>query len=284
MSSIKKIAAPAGLVMLGALLVTLFLTMFVFIGRAFADTGIPTQDPVTLIEQFYDFIRTGRGTMAIGVAAIFVVWLLRTVLGRWIAWFKTKIGGWTLSFVVAGLNYVGSGLLSEQPLTLSLILNAIGAAFVASGGWEALRDLISKTKKPVVTTITSVSLVGALIAGSGCGPNGPGPIGPVIGTAVIDCVSADRTKIDALLGEFKPLLLEGRVEWSVIYQRAKQAGKSIGGCFLGELVNFYLGGVRLASTGEPPEPDATWEARRVFEKFRVEELDGATLKTEAGNL
>lgn len=283
--SIRKIVAPAGLVMIGAILVALFLTMFLFLGRAFAGTTSVPLDPVSLADQFYDFIRSGRGTAAVGVGAMLVVWLLRSVIGRYVGWFKTMLGGYVLGFTVAALEYVGAAIAVDAQLTLSLALNALGAAFVASGGWEALRDLITKTKKPVTTTITTVALVGALVIGSGCGPAGPlGPVGPVIGSAVVDCVSADRTKIDSLLGEFKPLLTEGRVEWSAVYQRAKQAGKSIGGCFLGELVNFYLGGIRLASTGEPPTHDATWEARRVFEKFRTEELNGATLKTSSGNL
>jgi hypothetical protein len=117
----------------------------------------------------------------------------------------------------------------------------------------------------------------AVIALLGAGCPGPGP-GPVIGGAVVDCVSADRTKIDSLLAEFTPLLTGGSMDWSMVYQRAKQAGTSIGGCFLAELVQSYLGGKMAPATGDG------WAARQTLEDFRAKEADGATFKTQYGNL
>ncbi len=79
-------------------------------------------------------------------------------------------------------------------------------------------------------------------------PNGPGP---VIGKAVVDCLGENRPQIDALLGEFKPLLLGGGFNWDNAYQRGKQAGLDVGGCFIAELVNYYFGkGFRSAPDAE----------------------------------
>jgi hypothetical protein len=101
---------------------------------------------------------------------------------------------------------------------------------------------------------------------------GPGP-GPVIGGAVINCLGESRPQIDAILTELSPLLTTGRPDWSAIYQRAKGAGTSIGGCVIAELVQSYLGGTRA------PEATEGWNAHEALEKFRREEAGGATFKT-----
>lgn len=109
---------------------------------------------------------------------------------------------------------------------------------------------------------------------SGCGP-GPGP---VIGGIVVDCVTAERSQIDSLLAEFTPLLTGGHMDWPMAYQRAKQAGTTVGGCFLAELVQTYLGGKMAPATGD------SWTARQTFENFRSNEANNATFKTTYGNL
>jgi hypothetical protein len=114
-----------------------------------------------------------------------------------------------------------------------------------------------------------------VVALGACSGNGPGP---VIGGVTIDCITADRAKIDALLSEFKPLLTGGQMDWSVAYQRAKQAGTSIGGCFMAELVQYYLGGRMAPATGDG------WTARQSFEQFRTDEAGGATYHTAYGDL
>lgn len=259
--------------------------LLMFTTIALAATG-QADDPISLILRFHEYIRTGRGTMAIGVSSIFFVWILRNVLGRWMPWFKTQAGGWTLSFLVAGLNYFGSGVLADQPLELALILNAVGAAFVSSGGWEGFSDMIKSFKKSTIVAASSVGILLAIL---------PGCAGQVkevvtaVGPAIVDCTTANRDKIDALLTEFKPILLEGSVDWSSVYSRAKDAGKAIGGCFMGELLQAYL-------KIEPVEPqirsllpqsnaeDQKIEARAYFELYRKNELDGAQLKTSDGSI
>lgn len=101
---------------------------------------------------------------------------------------------------------------------------------------------------------------------------GPGP-GPVIGNSVVDCLGNNRPQIDAIIGELSPLLTTGHPDWAAVYQRAKMAGMSIGGCVLAELVQNYLGGTRA------PEASEGWNAHEALEKFRREEAGGASFKT-----
>lgn len=277
-SPARRSTAYGGLLFLGIVLVVTLLVLMAHIGRALAQpTGASEDDPVSLVLRLYAFMRTGEGTMAVGVVNLLLVWCLRHVLSKKIAWFGTMVGGYVLGFVTAAGEYAGVSLTSGSGLSLTLLANTIGAAWVASGGWEALRDLMTKTKKPVVSVVTLVAILGTLVlsTASGCRPGGPGP---VVAQAAIDCVSADRERIDAALGEFMPLVSGGRVSWPNVYQRAKVLGGSVGACFLGELVNAYLGGRRA------PETDDGWEARLTFEKFRREEVNNATLKTRAGEL
>lgn len=105
-----------------------------------------------------------------------------------------------------------------------------------------------------------------LISLAGC----PGPIQP--GTDIaIDCLGSNRAQIDALLTEFKPLLFGGKVSWSQVYTRAKQAGSSVGGCFIMELAQSYLGGTR-----SPADAQLAYDTAA---KFKHDELKDASVIT-----
>lgn len=107
---------------------------------------------------------------------------------------------------------------------------------------------------------------------------GPGPVGPVV-NAVIDCTVQNQDQISQLIGEFRPLISGDAPDWAAVYQRAKNAGKAIGGCALAQLVQEYLGN-RTA----PPAQADSWNAYNTLERFRREEAGNATFKTAAGDL
>lgn len=106
----------------------------------------------------------------------------------------------------------------------------------------------------------------------------PGP-GPVITNAIIDCTLENQTQIAQLIGEFRPLLSGDKPDWAAIYQRAKNAGKAIGGCALAELVQDYLG-----NRASPPPQADSWNAYNALERFRREEASNATFRTAKGDL
>lgn len=110
-------------------------------------------------------------------------------------------------------------------------------------------------------------LVVALLATA---PACPG-VGPVIGTAAIDCLGQNRPRIDALLGEFTPLFTGGKLDWSAVYARGKQAGRDVGTCFVLELANLYLSGTK--------SPDDAQTAYQTAQRFRDEVGGGATVRT-----
>jgi hypothetical protein len=102
-----------------------------------------------------------------------------------------------------------------------------------------------------------------------CPKNGPGP---VIGSAAIDCLGQNRPRIDSLLGEFTPLFTGGKIDWSAVYTRGKQAGRDIGTCFVLELTNLYLSGTK--------SPEDAQTAYQTAQRFRDEIGGGATVKTK----
>lgn len=104
------------------------------------------------------------------------------------------------------------------------------------------------------------------------------PANPVVNT-IIDCTLENRDQIAGLIAEFQPLINGEKPDWPAVYQRAKNAGKAIGGCALAELVQNYLGN-RLAP---PPQADS-WSAFQALDRFRREEANYATFKTAKGDL
>lgn len=114
----------------------------------------------------------------------------------------------------------------------------------------------------------------ALFPSFGC----PGTV-PVVTNAVIDCTVENQDQIASLIGEFKGLLNGQAPDWKAIYNRAKQAGKSIGGCALAELVQDYLGN----KAAPPPQADS-WNAYTTLENFRRAEAANATFRTTIGDL
>jgi hypothetical protein len=105
-----------------------------------------------------------------------------------------------------------------------------------------------------------------------------GPVGPVV-NAVIDCTAENQDQINALLAEVQPLINGQTPDWAAAYQRAKQAGRAIGGCVLAELVQDYLGN----KAAPPPQADS-WSAFSALERFRREEAQNATFHTAKGDL
>jgi hypothetical protein len=238
-----------------------------------------------MLEHITRFIASGKYIAAIGAGLVVFVGVLRTLLAmRW-AWFRGKLGGYVLGFGSATLLYLGSAFQADVAISAELVIASLGAGWAASGGWEMARDILtgfraSKHKRAakraasatpaalliIVATVASVSL-------TSCGIWGTKP-----GKAVIDCVSADRNQLDALAGELSPIVFGEKPDWSAIYERAKHAGKVIGGCVLSELVQQYLGGKKAVPT------DESWKARNALEDFRKKEAGGATFHTKLGDL
>jgi hypothetical protein len=106
---------------------------------------------------------------------------------------------------------------------------------------------------------------------------GPGP-NPIV-NAIVDCTIENQDRISALVAEFTPLISGQLPDWPAVYQRAKQAGKAIGGCALATLVQNYLG-----NRSAPPSQADGWNSYNTLERFRREEAGNATFHTAAGDL
>lgn len=104
------------------------------------------------------------------------------------------------------------------------------------------------------------------------------PLPPVIPAAAIDCISADRNQIESLIGEFLPVVAGGKADWSVIETRAISAGETIGGCFLAEMIQNFMGGTKAVPTSDGIA------AKNTFKDFRMNHAHGASFKTKYGSL
>lgn len=189
-------------------------------------------------------------------------------------------------------HWLGEGRKLTAVVALAGLIGAVLEAHFGGGTWAgvfvtaiaAVKLLWSPhmpPKKPAHPAYSSIDLLIVLglfigvVSVAGC--RGPGPL-PVVQDAVIDCTAANRPQADGLIAELMPLLQLQQPDWHAVYERAKHAGATIGGCALAELVQDYLGGRKT------PDNDDGWKARSTLEQFRTSEAGNATYKTHFGEL
>lgn len=178
------------------------------------------------------------------------------------------------------------------------VFGAMLEAHFGSGSWAgvvvtaiaALKMLINPTVTPAPNgngtgkTVLASMLVGAVLVGgsfmASCGPNSPNVVGPVV-TGTIDCTIDNGGQIAALLASLKPAPGQ-KIDWHLVYSKARAAGTTIGGCVIAQLVQEYLTSSTYASTSG--SGDDGWDGYGAFEKFRLEEAHGATFHTAHGDL
>jgi hypothetical protein len=240
---------------------------------------------------FLGLIMTGKWIPAVGAFLIAFVAAVRTIGATKIPWLKTKAGGIVLGFGSAALLYLGAAWQAGADTTMGLFGAALAAGWAAAGGWEHISDLIAwlRPTPPAVpkaiadglspsgrTAIQAAIVVGGISVCIGLGGLLVQACAPVknAGTVVIDCTKASAAQTAALLDQLKPLLSGERVDWAEVEGKAIEAGETIGGCVLAELVQGYLGGVKATPVGE------SWTARNALEDFRTHHANGATFHTQ----
>lgn len=120
-----------------------------------------------------------------------------------------------------------------------------------------------------------VLLLALSIAFAGC-PCKKDPV--VVGKIVVDCLAQNQDKLAELAAALLPLIAAG--DWTTFYQKAKDAGPSIGGCVAAELINKYLA---PPPGNAAPTPEQGQAARATMDKLRAD-FNGATFKTAQGEL
>lgn len=102
-------------------------------------------------------------------------------------------------------------------------------------------------------------------------------------TAIVDCLAADATQIDALVADLSSKTnTDGSRDWAAISADAVASGGVIGGCALAEFVELYLAPTRAMVA--PNRPADGLQARQTLEHFRATQAGGATFKTRLGSL
>lgn len=105
------------------------------------------ENPTGVAGTIYSFVREGKYLPAVGAFLVLVVWFLRSYVLGWVAWFKTTLGGYVMTFGTSMLLYFGSALAASVAFSIGLLLKALGAGLAAAGGWEVIKDLLSAKRK-----------------------------------------------------------------------------------------------------------------------------------------
>lgn len=125
--------------MLDRMKAVLALTLLPVVALAQAVAPDPTADLGGFLSALVEAARAGKWPLLVALALIGVVAAVR----KWVPWapLKGKLGGWVLNFVGAAAIAVSAALQGGASLK-DAILPALGLAFAAAGGYEALRDLV----------------------------------------------------------------------------------------------------------------------------------------------
>lgn len=253
------------------------LTMFGLFAVAHAQgTGDPVAHVVQATSTGWDLVIQfgpiwGGMLLAYGLAAQFVK-----------AGFFQKFAGKRLAGIVALVGVFGAALEAHfgSGSWAGVLVTAVGAIKMLVNP-TVVAD--TKPNTPIVNTTTIASLlIGALLMGgtliASCGP-GKQPVGPVVINGIIDCTVDSGGQIAELIKAFRPKDGHG-VNWSDVYEKAKAAGESVGGCALAIFIQDYMTSSTYASTEGYGGADAT----ATLERFRTEVAHGATFHTAKADL
>lgn len=250
--------------------------LFVLAPLAIADPAAAPSDATGLLAELYDAIANGDWFPAAGAATLLLLLGAHKLLLPRFPSLSSKTWGVAILAALAGIGALANAWLAEAPVDATTLFGALKVFATAVVGYFVGGKVLTARKTSAPAAVLLLAIGGAtLTTQTGC--PGPGP-GPVIADTVIDCLGDNRPQINALLLELTPLLALTSPDWSAVYQRAKHAGKAVGGCALAELVQRYLGGRTAVPDSE------SWRAHDALERFRAAEAGGATFRTAAGNL
>lgn len=263
-----------------ALSLLLGLTIPIAVSTAYADPAegaVVVHEPADLAIQVYHGIASGDWFLAAGAALCLVTLAVRSVLKKQWPALEGDLWGVALVAALAGLGALGNAWIADADIGARTLVGAVKVWGAAVFAYVTAKKILEARPRVSPPHSSSIQLLMVAVAVSTIACRTPGP-GPVIGQTVIDCTGEHRAQIDALFVELSPLVFGDRPDWSAVYQRAKHAGVTIGGCVIAELVQVYMGGRRAV-----PNEDG-WKAHTALEEFREAEAGGATFKTRFGNL
>jgi len=111
----------------------------------------PTADPADWLKTVFNYAMKKEFIPLLAAILVGVVAFLRwkgkdgtpkIPIVKWVPWFGTKWGGWTLNLIVSLIGAIGTALASVGPggVTWGLILQAVLVAITAATGWQLWKD------------------------------------------------------------------------------------------------------------------------------------------------
>lgn len=104
----------------------------------------PATDTEGFLKALLDAATTGKWKVLAGLVLVALVYVTRRwVLGR-VAWFQTKLGGFVLAGGMSLAGTIGLALAAGGPMTIAVLLNALGTAATAAGVWQWMQSSTGK--------------------------------------------------------------------------------------------------------------------------------------------
>lgn len=231
---------------------------------------------------FLDLILSGKYTIAVGMALVAAVGLIRYGLVKLSPWFGTKLGGYVVAYTAALALYVGTSLQSGEMPSARLILTALAQALMSSGILDHWRDITqAATKSPGASAAAGAAVI--FIFAISCA--GTTPTGGSVTNAVVECTLQGQSvtdKIEAVAAEMGAIVLSADPDkWSKIEVIAINDGLTIGGCAISRVVNDWI---TKKSLGSPTAARETQLAHATMEDYRAKYANHASFRTKNGDM
>jgi hypothetical protein len=107
----------------------------------------PGEDTGGFAEATYSAIKAGQWLVAAGLVLIGLVYLARRFGGKVWPFLATDRGGVVATLVLSLVGAVAHSLAVGEPMSLAMLMAALGVAWTASGGWSQLRRLFAPPDK-----------------------------------------------------------------------------------------------------------------------------------------
>lgn len=129
-------------------LFSLLFLLYPALALAAGEVPNPDTDAPGWLKALYTAATSKEWGIVVGLAMVGLTYPIRRWGAAVVPWFKTKLGGITLAFVLGMLGTLGVAAAAGAKITLVLVAVTVSSTATAAGVWGWVKDYLEHTKAP----------------------------------------------------------------------------------------------------------------------------------------